>query len=189
MAPLPIKFLPDAKSKLDDAELLKKLRNEKKKSTLSADNILDIIEKIRQDIAEHLEHKKHLFEVVTDPARLEEYVAKANSFGKLAIDTETTGLNPLVVDIIGFSMYFPGEKAIYVFQIVFVVVVFVGCVSAIDVVWELADLFNGLMAVPNLLALIFLSPTIIKLTNDFFADPKTVRPKNKSFVSFLQMRK
>lgn len=114
MAPLPIKFLPDVKSKLDDAELLKKLRNEKKKSTLNADNILDIIEKIRQDIAEHLEHKKHLFEVVTDPARLEEYVAKANAFGKLAIDTETTGLNPLVVDIIGFSMYFPGEKAIYV---------------------------------------------------------------------------
>jgi AGCS family alanine or glycine:cation symporter len=85
--------------------------------------------------------------------------------------------------------YIAGRKAIYVFQIIFVVLVFVGCVLAIDVVWELADLFNGLMAVPNLFALIALSPTIIKLTNDFFCDPKTVRPKNKSFVLFLQMKK
>lgn len=112
--PLPIEFLPDVKSKLDDAALVAKLRNEKKKSKLASDNILDLLEKIRQDIEEHLAYKKDQFEFVLEPKRLEEYIDKANKFGKIAIDTETTGLNPLVVDIIGFSMYFPGEKAIYV---------------------------------------------------------------------------
>ena len=112
--PLPINFLPDVKSKLDDAALVAKLRNDKKKSKLSSNNILDLLEKIRQDIADHLEYKKDKFEFVTDPKRLEEYIDNANKFGKIAIDTETTGLNPMVVDIVGFSMYFPGEKAIYV---------------------------------------------------------------------------
>ena len=112
--PLPINFLPDVKSKLDDAALVAKLRNDKKKSKLSSNNILDLLEKIRQDIADHLEYKKDKFEFVTDPKRLEEYIGNANKFGKIAIDTETTGLNPMVVDIVGFSMYFPGETAIYV---------------------------------------------------------------------------
>ena len=112
--PLPINFLPDVKSKLDDAALVAKLRNEKKKSKLSSTNILDLLEKIRQDIDEHLAYKKDMFEFVVDPKRFEEYIDKANAFGKIAIDTETTGLNPMVVDIVGFSMYFPGEKAIYV---------------------------------------------------------------------------
>lgn len=112
--PLPINFLPDVKSKLDDAALVAKLRNDKKKSKLSSNNILDLLEKIRQDIADHLEYKKDKFEFVTDPKRLEEYIDNANKFGKIAIDTETTGLNPMVVDIVGFSMYFPGETAIYV---------------------------------------------------------------------------
>ena len=112
--PLPIEFLPDVKSKLDDAAILAKLRNEKKKSKLASDNILDLLEKIKQDIDEHLASKADRFELVTSPERFEEYIEKANEYGKIAIDTETTGLNPLVVEIVGFSMYFPGEKAIYV---------------------------------------------------------------------------
>ena len=112
--PLPINFLPDVKSKLDDAALVAKLRNEKKKSKLSSNNFLDVLEKIRQDVEEHLAYKMDMFEAVTSPARFEEYIEKANKYGKIAVDTETTGLNPLVVDIVGFSMYFPGEKAIYV---------------------------------------------------------------------------
>lgn len=112
--PLPINFLPEVKSKLDDAALIEKLKNEKKKSKLNSNNILDIIEKIRQDIDQHLAYRKDQFAIIRRPSELKEYIKKANEFGKIAIDTETTGLNPLVIDIIGFSMYFPGAKAIYV---------------------------------------------------------------------------
>lgn len=112
--PLPINFLPDVKSKLDDAALIEKLKNEKKKSKLSSNNMLDVLERIRQDITDNLSYKMDMFEAVVRPSRLEEYIEKANKYGYIAIDTETTGLNPLAVDIVGFSMYFPGEKAIYV---------------------------------------------------------------------------
>lgn len=85
--------------------------------------------------------------------------------------------------------YIAGGKAIKLYQIIFVILVFVGCVAEVDVVWELADFFNGLMAIPNLITLIALSTTIVKLTKDFFHDPKKIRPKNTSFASFLQIKK
>ena len=46
----------------------------------------------------------------------------------------------------------------------------------LDAVWEFADFFNGLMAIPNLIALIALSPVIRRLSRDFFRDPDRVRP-------------
>ena len=85
--------------------------------------------------------------------------------------------------------YIAGAKAILVYKIIFVLLVFVGCVAEIDVVWEMADFFNGLMAIPNLIAMFALSATIVKLTKDFFKDSKMVRPKNTSFDSFLQFKK
>lgn len=84
--------------------------------------------------------------------------------------------------------YIAGRKAVAAYQIIFVVLVFVGCIAEVDVVWELADLFNGLMAVPNLIAMFALTSTIVKLTKDFFNDSKTIRPKNTSFVSLLQLK-
>ena len=47
--------------------------------------------------------------------------------------------------------------------------VFVGSLLKINLVWELSDLFNGLMVVPNLIALLALSPVVIKLLNDYDA--------------------
>ena len=44
---------------------------------------------------------------------------------------------------------------------------FVGPYLTVSVVWGLADIFNGLMAFPNLVALIFLSPVVWKATKDF----------------------
>lgn len=85
--------------------------------------------------------------------------------------------------------YIAGALIIKLYKVAFVILVFVGCVAEVDVVWELADLFNGLMAIPNLIALVALSATIVKLTKDFFDDSKTIRPKDTSFVSSLQFKK
>ena len=54
--------------------------------------------------------------------------------------------------------------------------VFAGCVANLDAVWEFADCFNGLMAIPNLIALIALAPVIRRLSQDFFSDPDLRRP-------------
>lgn len=64
--------------------------------------------------------------------------------------------------------YLFGLKASKVYQVVFAVVIVVGCVSPIDAVWDIADTFNGLMAIPNFIALFALSGVVAKLTKDYF---------------------
>ena len=46
----------------------------------------------------------------------------------------------------------------------------VGAVASLDVVWDIADTFNGLMAIPNFIALFALSGVVAKLTKEYFAD-------------------
>lgn len=69
-------------------------------------------------------------------------------------------------------IYLFGHKAALPFRIIFTLVVPIGALSKVDLVWNLADLFNGLMAIPNLVALVLLLPVVIKLTKDYFSDPK-----------------
>ena len=52
--------------------------------------------------------------------------------------------------------------------LVVVAAIVVGCVSPIDVVWDVADTFNGLMAVPNFVAIFALSGVVAKLTKEHF---------------------
>lgn len=65
--------------------------------------------------------------------------------------------------------YLFGTKVIIPFRIVWVVVVGVGAVSELEAIWLIADILNGLMAVPNLIALILLSGVVAKLTREYFA--------------------
>ena len=71
--------------------------------------------------------------------------------------------------------------AVMVYRIAYVAMVYAGCVISMDTVWEISDFFNALMAIPNLAALIALSPVIRALTDDFFSDPHTIRPKGTVF--------
>jgi AGCS family alanine or glycine:cation symporter len=64
--------------------------------------------------------------------------------------------------------YLFGEKAIMPYRAVFVLFVGVGAVLKLNLVWTIADVFNGLMAFPNLVALIALTPVIVKTTKDYF---------------------
>ena len=82
-----------------------------------------------------------------------------------------------------------GKKSVRLgYQIVYTAMVYVGCVASLDAVWEFADLFNGLMAVPNLIALIALSPVIRCLSDDFFRDPDTVRPRHTDYSHLLKKK-
>ena len=69
--------------------------------------------------------------------------------------------------------YVFGEKAVLPYRIVYIISVFVGCVVTLDLVWLFADTFNGLMAAPNLIALLLLSGVIVKESKDFIARRKT----------------
>lgn len=60
------------------------------------------------------------------------------------------------------------KKIVKIYRLIYVLVVFVGPYLTVSVVWGLADTFNGLMAFPNLIALILLSPTVAACTKDYF---------------------
>jgi AGCS family alanine or glycine:cation symporter len=64
--------------------------------------------------------------------------------------------------------YLFGEIAIKPYRILFVIFVGVGAVSKLNLVWSLADIFNGLMAFPNLIGILALSPVLIKETRNYF---------------------
>lgn len=64
--------------------------------------------------------------------------------------------------------YIAGEKAIKPYRILWAIVVFIGAVGKLEIVWTLTDIMNGLMAFPNLIALLGLSLGIKKETNHFF---------------------
>ena len=61
--------------------------------------------------------------------------------------------------------------AVRVYQVLFIVVLVIGSTLGLDIVWTLGDALNGLMAIPNLVAVLGLSGVVIKLTRDHFHDP------------------
>jgi AGCS family alanine or glycine:cation symporter len=67
-------------------------------------------------------------------------------------------------------MYLFGHNASLPYRIVFTLVVPVGALAKLTLVWDLSDLFNGLMALPNLIALLLLSPVVFKLAREYFGE-------------------
>lgn len=63
--------------------------------------------------------------------------------------------------------YLGGYKIVKAYTYVFLAVVFIGAIMELDMVWTLADIFNALMAIPNLFALILLSNVIAKETDKY----------------------
>ena len=86
--------------------------------------------------------------------------------------------------LLGWSYY--GEKSIeYLFKgssivggvklgykIVFILLTFVGSIGGLKLIWDIADTLNGLMAIPNLIALVLLSGTVTKLVKEYFREQK-----------------
>ncbi len=66
--------------------------------------------------------------------------------------------------------YIFGHKSVKVYQVVFVVVCMVGATIKLDLAWAIADTLNGLMAIPNLIALCGLSGVVVAMTKEHFKD-------------------
>ena len=60
------------------------------------------------------------------------------------------------------------KPATLVYKILFCVVLVIGSTLGLDLVWTIGDALNGLMALPNLIALLLLSGTVLKLTKEYF---------------------
>ena len=64
-------------------------------------------------------------------------------------------------------------KSILVYRWLYIIAVFIGPYMTVKAVWTIADIFNGLMAIPNMIAIFVLSGVVVKETKDFF-----IRHKN-----------
>ncbi len=78
--------------------------------------------------------------------------------------------------IMGWSLYGTrcveylfGTKVSKIYQAIFSAMIIVGTTTSLEIVWNLADTFNGLMAIPNFIALFALSGVVAKLTKEHFA--------------------
>ena len=72
-----------------------------------------------------------------------------------------------------------GPKAVKPYQILFIIVVFIGATIKLDLAWSIADTLNGLMAIPNLIALVALSGVVIKETKRFFNEKNKIELPEK----------
>jgi len=64
------------------------------------------------------------------------------------------------------AVYLFGTRAVMPFRVLWIVVIPLGAMAQLNFIWLLADTLNALMAVPNLIALLLLSPVVFKLTRD-----------------------
>lgn len=120
-----------------------------------------------------------------------EAFASGSSFGPIIV---TIGLSLFALStILGWAYYGEvsldfifGKKIIIPYRIVYVIFVFLGANIDLGLVWTIANILNGLMALPNLIALIGLSPILVKLIKDFFQDPERIRKSSKEYEACLK---
>ena len=82
--------------------------------------------------------------------------------------------------IIGWGLYgsrfatflFKTDKIVRPFFVVYSFVAILGATLDLGILWGVADTFNGLMSIPNLIALFLLSGTVVKLANEYFGEGK-----------------
>ena len=82
-----------------------------------------------------------------------------------------------VSTIIGWGLYgarcieflFSSEKVVKPFMVVYSLVAILGATVELGLLWSIAETFNGLMAIPNLIAVFLLSGTVVKMVKEYFA--------------------
>ena len=85
--------------------------------------------------------------------------------------------------IIGWGLYgsrfvqflFRSNKVVRPFLVIYSFVSILGATLDLGLLWDIADTFNGLMSIPNLIALLLLSGMVVKLTKEHFPEKGTVR--------------
>ncbi|MFI7495011.1 alanine/glycine:cation symporter family protein [Kocuria sp. M4R2S49] len=78
-----------------------------------------------------------------------------------------------------------GRPAVMPYRVVFSVVVFVGATVPLAVVWNFADVMNGLMALPNLLGLLLLSGLIVRETKHYLEHDPKLRADRRQVEGFM----
>jgi AGCS family alanine or glycine:cation symporter len=68
-------------------------------------------------------------------------------------------------------VYLFGAKAAKPYRVAWLVFIYLGSVGSLHLIWDVADTLNGLMAIPNLIAVLFSIPLLLRLQKEFFSGP------------------
>jgi len=82
--------------------------------------------------------------------------------------------------------YIFGSRMVMPYRVLFCLIIPVGASVQLEHVWLISDIFNGLMAWPNLIGLIFLSGVILRSTREYFSDMERVNPPEKGAVRLFK---
>lgn len=105
-----------ARPKNNDKNIIKKSKTVTNRTSIRsggnnlAAQVQSIVAIANQKLAVH----KDDYILIREPDQLYEYMKEMKQVGEGALDTETTGLNPLLVNIVGGCIYTPGQKAAYI---------------------------------------------------------------------------
>lgn len=105
-----------ARPKSNDKNIIKKSKTVKTRTSIRSggNNLAAQIQSIVAIANQKLAIHKDDYILIREPDQLYEYMKEMKQVGEGALDTETTGLNPLLVDIVGGCIYTPGQKAAYI---------------------------------------------------------------------------
>lgn len=83
--------------------------------------------------------------------------------------------------------YLFGNKAMNIYKVIVICFILLGSLAKVDLVWNLSDLFNGFMALPNLIALLVLYKLVVKATDEYRKlHPVKTKEKEQSAVKELK---
>lgn len=105
-----------ARPKSNDKNIIKKSKAVTTRTSIKSggNNLAAQIQSIVAIANQKLAIHKDDYILIREPEQLYEYMKEMKQVGEGALDTETTGLNPLLVDIVGGCIYTPGQKAAYI---------------------------------------------------------------------------
>jgi DNA polymerase I-like protein with 3'-5' exonuclease and polymerase domains len=104
-----------SRPKVNDKDIVKKSKSTKTRSSIKGgSNIATQIQAMSSMAEAKLSHHKDDYIIIRDIESFENYIEEAIKNKVCAIDTETTGLNPLTLDLVGVCLYTPTLKAAYI---------------------------------------------------------------------------
>ena len=108
--------IPKRPGKSSDLKLAKKVNSKTKTATTvrGGSSIIDRIATIKAMVDRHLGKYTDEYIFITDEQELSRYIDSCIKNNIISIDTETTGLDPMLDDIAGICIYTPGEKGAYI---------------------------------------------------------------------------
>ena len=113
---MPLFSIPKRAGREQDSKLAKKSNISRKAQTTvrGGNSLLAQINQIKAMVEKNLGQFKDDYVIIRNQDELHDYFAKCVNNGVVAIDTETTGLDPILDSIVGLCLYTPNEKAVYV---------------------------------------------------------------------------